>query len=262
MPVYVFNLTSFPSREVAAKVGYSMAIGNGGDPIFTVLDGQAYDGTTTENWSFESQTFNQGKMGRYIKTDWVDMRFLLYGARDQSTFYDIMVVKFKEDWLDPLEGSQSNAEQVHARNSFWQSICRNITYNCIMPGSNQGFDKMKIVKRYRKWIQPGLTTQYDTRPDSNWFKLFMRDDTIRNYNWAAKDMGSTNVDSLVQTAQFPVDAGTSAECRNNPHPRSRLWLIVRASNTTPFSVADSNFRNTPSFDLCIRRQARCVAEQT
>lgn len=262
MPLYVVDLTVYPVRDANAISVRTLQIGDNGDPGFPTFTTQNAAGTTyaVNDWQQEYSTMGTtGRYPKYIKTDWFDMRFLLHGATTQPTWFDIMVVRFEDKWLDPLENTGSTEELQHRR-AFWQAMVRNLTFNCISAGSNTSMKGLRVIRRYRKWLKPSLSNELDVAPNSHWFKLFYKDGIIRNHNWGAKGF-ETNADAAVQSAAFVSEAPVGTDMRNNPHPRSRLWLIVRASNTTPFATENSNYTNTPSFDMLIRRQCRFAMEK-
>jgi hypothetical protein len=262
MPLYVADLTVYPVRDSSHTAVRQLQIADNGDPSFAQWNLQNAAGTTyaVGNWQQEYSTMGTtGQYPKYIKTDWFDMRFLLHGATTQPTWFDIMLVRFEDKWLDPLETTGST-EEINHRRAFWQGMVRNLTFNCINSGSNTFTKGLRVIRRYRKWLKPSLSNELDVTPNSHWFKLFYKDGIIRNHNWGAKGF-EANADAAVQSAAFVSEAPVATDMRNNPHPRSRLWLIVRASNTAPYSSDQSNFQNTPSFDMLIRRQCRFAMEK-
>lgn len=258
-PIHAFDLTNINNISTdTGPVSYYMFYDNAGSvnyPNWFVQSGQAASGSNTNGWNIEDQSMGAvtAVNRRYVQHDWFDIRMVCYGCRQQPTYYDIMVVSYYRDYLQPCgytDVTQLDAEQKNAYRAYWQGMIKNISYNAILPGQRDAFKGMRVHRRFRFTIQPSQTTDSDRNPHMRIVKFFMKDYKIRDYNWGKYPSLATEVDS----AKYAVDGGGGV--RNHPREDQRLFLIVRASNTTPASGENVTADNTPSYDICIRKQVR------
>lgn len=262
-PLHVYDLTQLPQNSTTTAVSYRMEIGDTGAILWTQQFGQKTDGTGSvdaagiSTWELEDNTIGNASLyqlnQRYAQHDWFDIRLCAYGARQQPTFYDIMLVSFTRDYLQPCNYTTTgDPEETQAYGAFWASMVKNISYNAILPGAKDAFKGMTVHKRFRFVHQPSSTTEADRNPALKIVKYFHKDYKIRDYNWGVTRFAA---DTEVNDADY-VQNPAAGTVRNYPKDKQRLFLIVRASNTTPVDPATSNSDNTPSYDLVIRKQVR------
>lgn len=268
LPFHVIELTHLPNiSQDSGSVLRQMALTNAGGVVFDAIDGQrAVTGAAYTHWNWEytdNPTSSDSGTGiinnalgcKYVKTEWYDIRFLLYGMRQQPTFFDIMLVRFDRDHLVPNSALSRNAEELIDYNSFYQGMTKNIAFNPILPGHVNFKRGMRVIKRYRKYIAPVETDKADRNPDSHQFRLFYKDGMIRNYDWATKGHNSSDDHD---SANF-VQQVRAVDLRNECYPRSRLYVLIRALNTTninPGSGVAEDVDNTPSYDVLVRKKIR------
>jgi len=259
-PLHLIDLTTVSQGSTNPMSMHYQLVGNdAGQMNFNPVSGQSSTGGTISFWNTEMVTDGSSiSTDRFIQHDWFDLRLNLYGACEQTTFYDIMVVSFTKSWLEPaLIGNPVPGEQekLNAYYGLWQGLVKNISFNPILPGQKDAFQGMKVHRRYRKIIGSTMATENDANPNNHIFKLFFRDGKIRDYNYGAPAQAS---DAAVNSAQFQTSLGLTTNLPDvRPRERERLFVIIRASNTTPTTLAAENDAGvTPSYDLCLRTRVR------
>lgn len=259
VPFHIYNLTAYRSSATPssdASVGYFLQFTDAGLPVFSTLSGQDPSGSdvASQPWFWEAgDTINKEIGVKYVKTEWFSINLLLYGCVKQPTYYDIMLVRFDRQYLDPIEGSSVvNANEIMYRKAFYQNLVRNLVTNPINMGAADGaMYGMRVIRRYRTVIQPSTTIDQDTNPESRKFQIFFKDGKMRNHDYGGEPLTTDN--ALFDTG-YAVESTLGASFQNNPKSRARLYLIVRASNTTSILPANVTANDTPSYDICMRKK--------
>lgn len=137
VPMHLINLTNtVNTTNTANGPVYRTFVNDDGTLNFSNWAGRAA-GTgaplTATDWQQEyTDNYQAATTGfRYIQPEWIDVRFLLYGAKKQPTVFEISVIRFSDDYLDPLE-TPSNAKEVNDRINFWQGMVRPFMFNPIL----------------------------------------------------------------------------------------------------------------------------------
>lgn len=235
-----------------------------GNVEFPVFQNQNPDGTFTQDkWiaDFVSPAFNSGVTDpelRYIMESWYDVRLNLYGTTSQPTIYDIMVVSFKDHYLDPYE-QPSNAQEVADRHSVYQGLVQKYMTNPILPVKYPR-NKYVVHARKRVVIQPTLNIENDTSPNNKIVRMFIKDGSTYDYCYHGDGFGGAGADDKLSTVQYTVQgASATLDYSDVPQPKARKWLIIRSLNTTRVTLGSETRANTPSFDLVVRKGEYCQA---
>ncbi len=161
-------------------------------------------------------------------------------------------------WVD---GPFDN-EEKDRRIQLWQSMVSTAMFNPIMPAQNGWQRSFTILRKYRRVIQPsspfGSGDVVDKNPHNHVLRIKYVDNTTRDYQWASSPAGS---DTAALTAQWTPRFGSQSEVQNEPNSKAKLFLIVRAMNTTAVALADSSAANTPSYDIVLRRKVSFYHER-
>jgi hypothetical protein len=269
-PLHVYDLTVVPNTtNTNYSVAHRMQISDTGNIVWQNMNGTDPSGTFVSHYSVESQTMPRQSDGqavlpvsgfatKYIRHEGFDIRLNAYGARAQPTWYDIMIVRFNEDHLVPLVNTTdvlaANTEDQHAYHAMYQQLVKSLAFNPIMPGIRNASKGMHVLKRVRFQIAPSSTTEVDRNPSAKIVKLQYNDFRTRNHSWGPAAFSS---DAAVNSASYPVDPAAAFPFRDVPQEKARLFLIVRASNTTPIVEGTTETAdNTPSYDIVIRKTIR------
>lgn len=262
-PLHVYNLTGTHNTTTNEPVLYTIQFTDLGVPSWVALSGQNSASGATTVWQYEDDNSAQTIVGngfqqRFIQTDWYDIRLAAYGCRQQPTFYDIMVVSFTDENLHPCglsaTASLNTSKQYY---SLWQGLVKNICYNTILPGAPQAFKGMVVKKRFRFVLQPSGVDEADRNPALRIVKFFYKDYRIRDYG---PGRNYQTDDANLNSAQWAPQNNSTSALSHDPRPDQRLFLIVRASNTTPTEAGDAD--DTPSYDVCIRKVCRSQGKDT
>jgi len=254
-PLHIYDLTTLPVFSTTTSVARELTITDGGGITFASLQGTDAAGsgfTPSYVTEFSSAPVAEPIQQRFINSDWFDIRLNLYGARRQPTFYDIMVVKFVSRACDPIESATGmTSEELEKRKAFYQGMVKAMVYSPILPAGREFMKGITVVKRFRTTIQASNNDEADRNPNNQIYKLYYRDGKMRDYNYSSVSQAS---DALVNDDAYAVEDGTAATYTNDPKQPARLFLIVRASNTTPTASPSGN--DTPSYDLVIRKKCQ------
>lgn len=252
VPMHLYNINSTNNVSGGTyEVGLRTTFNDTGGVVFTGISGQSAAGLSGQSrWGLESvsesTTFTSS---RHLLNQYVEMKFLLYGARAQPTVYYIDVVRFKDGYLDPLE-IPSNAQEVQDRHGLYQELIRPLVWNPILNnGARNMSSKYETLHRQRVYIAPALSTQVDATPSSKMVKIFLPINKV--YDYCYHNDGIVSDFDLSTTAAYAVQGNSTADYSDRPKARSRLWLIIRALNTTNTSTTSDN---CPSYDIVLRKK--------
>lgn len=272
-PLMLCDLTCFQNAGVLCNVVHRLQVDDSGLINFQAIGAQNAAGSGTQAtasvgnniWGVEEGATSGANLNnfKYIQTDWYDIRMCCYGARQQPTYYDVMIVRFDNDFLCPSTASTPTRtlEEGYQYRNLWQGLVKNISYNAIMPATPGSFKGMQVLKRFRFTLQASNNDDSDKTPNYKIVKFFYKDGRIRDYAYGNNPLAS---DTEVNGPVYSTNQGYNATDYNaEPKPRARLYMIVRASNTVPQAVSgaddgvDHNDADvTPSFDLLIRKQIK------
>lgn len=256
MPLYIFDLTRVDinnSNSVCWRLGFN----SGGTVTFNDVPTQGTLGTLGANsfYAVEKQQVSPLVKTYLNQNIWYDMRMKLYGARKQAVTYDIMLVRFKEDYLAPDLLPAQNSTDVFNKNQFWQGMVRSSITNSILPMVKDWRDGMTILARKRVKLCASLSTDLDRVPDNIDFKFFIKDTRILSYQQ----------NNQQQVTQAGIDSvGWVAETNNSllidpRYSEARTFVIVRATDMT-LPITNDDGDDTPSFDFIIRRKRRYIPQ--
>lgn len=264
-PLHVYDLTSFPNTNASYVIQWQMIINDTGNVGWNGFSGQGPTGAVTSQWTAENMTLPtatiadipaNGFQTKYVQHDGFDVRMACYGCRQQPTFYEIMIVRFNEDYLVPNFNTGQPVpagENLAAFNNLWSGLVKGLSFNPILPGTRGVFKGMHVLKRIRFTLQPSMTTEADRNPNVKIVKFKYNDYRIRDYNFGATPFIT---DADVNAANYVIDPASAGPFRNHPKDKARLFMVVRASNNTPVALASETADNTPSYDIVIRKQCR------
>lgn len=285
-PINLFLLNGTRDRVSNGNaVGYRLYIKNDdpGSLSFQSIQGVRPDGDVvsrgvalSEYWNQEYSSgdfggFTADEKTRYIQNDWYDIKLCLRNAASQRTWYEVSVVSFAEEWLDPL-ASPGGDDQVRERHALWYGITRKNANHPLQTDKNYAAIKKKIVvhKSIRVHMDANLTTQTDTSPNIKVVKLFYRDGTVNDY---AKSPNTdvvqfTTADQLLNPNVYESVGVLQTNYETIPKPRARKWLMITAfdpsiaavnataSNINPIveTTAWDLPATNPSYDIVIRKK--------
>lgn len=202
---------------------------------------------------------------QFISPRWYDIRLMCYGARNQPTLYEILVVRFSKEHLVPaLDGfSASQPETIDEYHGFWQGMAKRLTFNSIQPAQNRYgavSNGMRVVKKVSFLLPASNTTDADITPPSKAVKLFVPDGRLLNYRSPTDSYAGSTAGKFSTDNSWLVVNPTSATEYDVPIKETdRTFLIVRAVNTTNTQVAGTGpipatWLNTPSYDIVVRKK--------
>lgn len=252
-PMMIFDLTvhnnSTPVTDTQA--GFRLGFTDAMVPVFTPVNSQNPNGTFSDSfWKTEDgRNLSSTVDFPQIQNAWYDVRMKLYGAKQQSTTFDIFVCRFTRAYMLPI-GAGANVDEIAARSSFWQWWIRSSVVNSILPGPSSMGRYVKVLKHRRVNIPAASADDLDAVPNNVDVKMFVRDGRIRSYADAEVPQGT---EAVFQSTAFQQQV--NFDLSNRPHPLSQLFLVVRATDMSAVDLVTEDGVITPSFDVCIRRKA-------
>jgi len=275
-PVYVLSLNNTVQNNVYSAPFRAVEVDASGYVAFAPVNGLNTGGGTTTLW--QSEAFNTGGdpggETQFIANEWMSVRFILYGARQQQTQFKIHLVQCTdEDCAPEDEPTLRTSVGTHAERrrdavyGWWQNMIRPLVTTEIAakfypnrPRTGNSAP-MRIMKTWTYDIAPSLNIERDATANAVVAKLFIRDGRVLNYNWQssidAYDATRTGItggiDDLIVLPgrQFDITRTTEPPL-DQPNPKARRYLIITATNPTTVLTGDTQ-DNTPSFDMVVRK---------
>lgn len=274
LPLYAICLNGTMQSTTSARPLYRAAIASTGRISWSVENGVLHDNTSTVGWYVEKADTSIAD-NRYVSPMWYNIRLNMYGAKTQQTSFVVEYIQCMHDYAAIEDEADTLFTQtgVHGEHykdivyGYWQNKVRALVTNPISADfankRTNRFPPYKVLKTWRFDIRPAQTTDVDDSPNNYVFSAFIRDGRLLDYSWIGVTgaFDSTNVsatagldDRIVEPNFVVRESGTNPV--NNPHPRHRRYLIVRAVNTTRALQGSETVDNTPSFDLVVRKAER------
>lgn len=248
-PVMCFHLTGFNQTASPGEL-FRIQIAQTGVPVFGTQTCQtSSSGNVTSAWQREDGRHDNAGATKHIQFAWYDIRLKMYGARKQPVTYDVHLVSFKRDWMDPLQNVVASNPEDTLRRHFYQNLCKTYVSNSIMPGVTDWRKLVTFHKSKRIELPASSTDDLDRNPESVDLKWFIRDGKVRMFTEAASAFGN---DEGVMGTDW-IDIGNTV-VSNAPPARQRLWLLICATDMTVKTATEDQDDNA-SFDMVIRRKA-------
>lgn len=268
LPCYAFCLNGTINNGTTAACGYRLGFSSSGTFAWEPVTGR-HNNLAQTTWEKEWASGTSGTESsglRFIEQKWYDCRLLLRNATAQPTVFQVSIVSFTQEHLDPFQiysaGNQSYGttyQQADAK-AFWQGLVRADISNPIVPsGTNpKTLSRMVVHKTARVVMQPESTTDEDKFPKTHDLRFLFNDNRVYDYQEYSPAPAVNHFDPSAW-----VDR-TADTFRTLPIPRARKYLLIRAMDTTVTSAYDpgvpegvdgeASIKNTPSFDLVIRKK--------
>lgn len=258
-----------PALQTFIKLGGADA----GTVSFTGLNQTIPGGTAATTWNIEYRSVvDDPKEQHFIQHLWYDISLCLRNARQQKTWYDVWIFRFKDGYLDPHE-SPSSLLELKDRRAFYQGLAIAGHKHPIFkdPAMHNVKNKITIIKKYRIMMKPQTTdvsAQTDTSPNMKVLRIHVKDGRLYNHHYASEPV--TGAAGFEQEGLFVnhnyVEQGPSGANNSSiPRPRARTWMMVRAFDPTlQASAGGDNTLTTndvdPMYDIVVRvcQQARSL----
>lgn len=280
-PYHMYLLNSTSLNEGNTTIGIQpficQATGNEGAFSYARLAGMNNSGTAVQgdadstDWITEWTNGGLKALGnqdvKNIQQNWYDIKIALRNAKAQTTKFEILIISFKDDYLDPLE-NPAGVNEITARRLFYQNLAAESMTHPIFnrPGLSSQMKHVNIHKRVVVVMNKQQTTEEDVSPDMKIVKIFYKDGRIYDYNYGGIPDTSADVGWDLGNQNKYVQQGNAEDEFMSciPKPRARKWLIIRAfdptraasvgSDTAETSWGQLTTSNNPSYDIVIRRK--------
>lgn len=257
LPMYIYDLTAINNVSTAgASINASPFKRakwdiNNSNIYWDSISGVNVDGsTTTSNLVQEYRSWNSTLAWPHEKSRllWTDVKMNLWGSQTKATAYTIQLVKFYDDNADPWNTPTNQLEH----SSFWQTQIKPYIYNPIAYSGQRNTRRlMKVLKTFRREIQPTSTTESDTDPHCVTLKLFSK--WYRDLSYKTK--GGKLLDGNTTNTIFAPDyvASNQADmCDCYCDTKDKIFLLIRAEVWNRQDDPTINNTASPSFDLSVR----------
>lgn len=191
-------------------------------------------------------------MGQRSLLKWSDIRLVCYGARNQPTRYTIEIVQFNHEYLAPQ--AAPSTEKAEVRAAFYQNLVKQYMHSPIDHAGNVIKGGLKVLHREDFVIQPDTSINLDTAAPNKVVKIFKYFNRLHDWTWRAR-ANNVIADPPNQDLNDPVyNTDHKGDQNGRVAPRARIFLMIRAMNTTPVAFNEETIANTPSYDLMIRQK--------
>lgn len=252
-PIHIYDLTSVPNNTISIPVGwkFNVAAASGNNAVstpvslnFTTPDGAAF----TTDWQFEKGNAQPYRADSFHH-DWTQVKLNLYGARKRTTYFDIMFVRFRDDFANLVRANPNNS---HHR-QLMHTLMRPLMYSNLYVHRPEVKKMMSIVRKYRYYVPATQTIDLNTTTGKiKNVNIFIRHNTKYRLDWVE---GQT------------IPPLTGANCtdwitlrdddnRNFPKESSQLFMIITAfapeqrSGNDDYPIVDPAI--DPSYDILLR----------
>lgn len=251
VPLHLYDLTVVPNNSTtlpcAQVYGIGTASAANGTPYTANLTGQDASGAGSTSWQFERGNVQPYRADSFVH-DWTSVKLNLYGARKRTTYFDIMFVRFPQDFANLGSASASNTE-------FKQMLAyltRPVMYSNINVFNPKVAKAMTIVKRFRYYVPPTQSIDLNTTTGK-----------IKNVNIFIKHNTRYMLD-YVDSANVPAMRGADLvdytnqpdnENHNYPIDHRRLYMLIRAfapEQRTSAGWPTVDAAIDPSYDILLR----------
>ena len=275
-PLHLYDLTSTINDTsqglLEAIPGYQLAFeydaGLITAPKWFPLNGTDYAGNlkTLAPWVVEEAPGNLSQNstvypGARCLMPWVQIKLNCAGAATLATTYEVSLVQFTEDYIDPefnLAGTTqtigaSGATENYAAtalNVWQQQVSKEMLHPIAAMASRQSRKYIKVLYKTRFTIQPRLTIEPDSPlvGHSKLVNIMWHANRICKYD--THQTGTFNVNGLV-AGEYSRDIG---QVSSFVQPRAKVYLMVKATSLTQLSTGTMTPYVTPSYDVVIRKQ--------
>lgn len=253
-PCHVYDLSGIIQSGTSAEPGLQLTLLDGdGSPQWQVLNGQTSTGGAAPAWQVEKRDRALNTNG-FAFHEMTQVKLLVYGAKAQPTKYCIEFFTVKAEEVCPGSGVENTNNSAFQNNkAFWADYVKQYVYNPIMDINADSRKKITVIKKVEFSIEPSLTIDEDVQPNSKEVHLNMVWNKMRDYAWT--DFTQVIGEDLV-SAEYPVEVDLV-----NVVPRfnQRVWMSIRALNTTVALPESESHNNTPSYDIVLRNYFKLTA---
>eukprot|EP00955_Chlamydomonas_euryale_P109316 365923-Chlamydomonas_euryale.AAC.2 len=164
-PVLVWDLTSIPNRGNDEAAGYSY----GWEYSLSTTNMFKEDLATQDStgsiaggslWYNERNGIASSPLNvENGYQEWTAININFYGPRKRTSWFEVIFFTPRDDFADPFRASLSNSE-----NKYWlQYLERPLIYSNLQTDvSGKGYNKMRIIRRYKYFVSASQTTDVDT----------------------------------------------------------------------------------------------------
>lgn len=251
IPMHIYDLTSIPNTSTPG-VCYAYSWANttaAADLIRYNINGQTPSGTLQPGWNTENGKDTGFRDSRVMRHDWTDVRINFYGPRKRTTRYEVLFVRVKDEFANPLVASVSNA----SLKELFAYLERPCVYSNLQTYQTNVAKKIKIVKKYTYWVSAGQTTDVDSSVGKiKEARIFMRHDRVYNLDWRHEGAGTSTLSHVQADGANYVQDETH---HDYPWHGSRLMMIIRAfapERAYPAGAFTPDANRDPTYDILIR----------
>eukprot|EP00955_Chlamydomonas_euryale_P043773 352708-Chlamydomonas_euryale.AAC.2 len=185
-PVHVWDLTSIPDRGNDEAAGFSYGCKSALSSANMFKEGLATQDSTGST-SGDSLWYNEnGISGQALNVEnafheWTSANINFYGPRKRTTWFEVIFFTPKDDFADPIRANLANVE-----NKYWlQYLERPLIHSNLQTDvGGKGYDKMRIIRRYKYFVSASQTTDVDTSVGKiKQAKIFMRHNKMLDFDW-------------------------------------------------------------------------------
>lgn len=261
-PVHVWDLTTVPNQGTSDAAGYAFGWAGAGSevPVTRVaLPTQGRTGVIDNQGRYYNEN---GVPATPLNVEnghhaWTSVNINFYGPRKRTTWFEVIFFTPKDQFADPIRASLTNSEL-----KYWlQYMERPLIYSNLQTDvGGKGYNKMKIIRRFKYYVSSSQTTDVDSSVGKiKQAKIFVRHDKLIDFDWQHDVNGGNVIPHGIGAGVEFVNDSTDA---NYPHSKQRVYMCVRAfAPERTDTNAPLNADVDPSYDIIIRNHWNFCKQQ-
>lgn len=252
LPLHLYDLTSVVNINAGTvltpNAGYVLRFEDAnGSVSFAAITGQDNSGAGS---TLLQEEYNPRSAHAHERSvlKWVQVKLNLHGCVTVPTKFEITLCQINDLVQSTTIGGPSSGLDLGVQ-TFWQSLVRNLIHCQIdtqqYPETRRS---LKVMKRFTYTMQPTSTDESDTNPHQKVVNLFFRMNRRLRFDWMQTQKTLVTPANLLANGFEPYNR----ENRVMPDPKARVFLMIRAINTTRVTASPTNSNTTPSYDIILR----------
>eukprot|EP00955_Chlamydomonas_euryale_P017124 182784-Chlamydomonas_euryale.AAC.1 len=185
-PVHIWDLTSICNRGNDEAPGFSFgweSALNSANAFKEPLSTQDSTGTTTGG----SKWYNENGLSLNALNvengfhEWTSVNINFYGPRKRTTWFEVIFFTPRDDFADPIRANLGNVENKY----LLQYLERPLIYSNLQTDvGGKGYNKMRVIRRYKYYVSASQTTDVDTSVGKiKQAKIIIRHNKMLDFDW-------------------------------------------------------------------------------
>lgn len=268
-PVHIYDITSVVNT-IAGTItpgipGYELSFITTNPGVvsptqvsFVPLNGTGPTGALTSGWwqledSLAASTSTVNQPHRRCLQDWTQAKLFCYGATNSVTEWIVEFIQIKEDAYHPdfvatLPASSGGKNYLGASIAFWEAYAKAQMSHPIQSSAPMKRNDYKVLKTIRWTTQPRLSNETDANLGHvKQLDIFYHMNRICKFDWNEDAVDPNPAGSSVYAQEL-------GQMSTTVHPKARIYMTIRSTNTSYNNNTVPTTAQTPTYDLLLRKK--------